>query len=123
MIPLPPSATRTYTLFPYTTLFRSPIGLGFDEVTPDRLRTVDREMNVLRGHGKPPKAVGFLVRMHELRPDIHCAIHTHAFYTAARSEEHTSELPSLMRISYAVFCLQKKQHTQNITKTITVTHK
>ena len=62
-----------------------PIGLGFDEVTPSRLLTVDRELNVLRGRGKAPKAVGFLVKIAEMRPDIRCAIHTHALFTAALS--------------------------------------
>jgi L-fuculose-phosphate aldolase len=61
------------------------MGLGFDEVTPSRILTIDRRLNVLGGQGKPPKAVGFLLRMQELRPDIRCAIHTHAFYASALS--------------------------------------
>jgi L-fuculose-phosphate aldolase len=62
-----------------------PMGLGFEEVTPSRILTVDKDLNVLLGDGKPPKAVGFLIKMHQLRPDIRCGIHTHAAYTAALS--------------------------------------
>src|ERR1051326_4597493 len=67
------------------TFLTLPMGLGLDEVTPDRVLTVDKNLNVLRGDGKPPKAVGFLIRMHQLRPDVHCGVHTHAAYTAALS--------------------------------------
>lgn len=62
-----------------------PMGLGFDEVTPGRILTVDKDLNVVQGDGKPPKAVGFLIRMHQLRPDIRCGVHTHAAHTAALS--------------------------------------
>lgn len=62
-----------------------PIGLGFEEVTAGRLLTVDRNLNVVRGKGKAPKAVGFILKMLDLRPDVHCAIHTHALHTAALS--------------------------------------
>jgi L-fuculose-phosphate aldolase len=62
-----------------------PMGVGFEEVTPRRILTIDKDFNVLKGEGKPPKAVGFLIKVHQLRPDIRCAIHTHAFYTAALS--------------------------------------
>src|SRR3546814_9642657 len=72
MIRRPPRSTRTYTLFPYTTLFRS-----------ERL------------------ASGATTTL--MRP---CSLRT---YATPRSEEHTSELQSLMRISYAVFCLKKKK--------------
>jgi L-fuculose-phosphate aldolase len=67
------------------TFLTLPMGLGLDEVTPDHVLTIDKNLNVLRGDGKPPKAVGFLIRMHQLRPDIHCGVHTHAAYTAALS--------------------------------------
>src|SRR3546814_3672455 len=79
MIRRPPRSTRTDTLFPYTTLFRSLI--------PE-----DRRME-----GPSRKAGAFF----------------HASYRPRRSEEHTSELQSLMRISYAVFCLKKKIHNQD----------
>src|SRR3546814_4850358 len=82
---LPPRSTRTYTLFPYTTLFRS---------RRCRHRAgVDRiEVASGRQHVRP--AAAWRAR----RAGRH----------EARSEEHTSELQSLMRISYAVFCLKKK---------------
>src|SRR3546814_8861989 len=76
MIRRPPRSTRTDTLFPYTTLFRS--------VRPRTVR---------KGRPQPVRCGG--------------GGGTHA--TAPRSEEHTSELQSLMRISYAVFCLKKKK--------------
>src|SRR3546814_7336647 len=94
MIRRPPRSTRTDTLFPYTTLFRSALrgrGRGCAQrrarapaARPRRLRGADRRA---AGAGARPEG----------RPE--------------RSEEHTSELQSLMRISYAVFCLKKK-HTQ-----------
>src|SRR3546814_10001783 len=94
MIRRPPRSTRTDTLVPYTTLFRSrraaKTGLGARPVCrrPDsRTRRAD-----LRP-GCPDRVGNFS--------------HTGA---ATRSEEHTSELQSLMRISYAVFCLKKKKH-------------
>src|SRR3546814_3890682 len=81
MIRRPPRSTRTDTLFPYTTLFRS-AGAA----------TLAFEQALFRGHD------GFLqVQRVALR---------------LRSEEHTSELQSLMRISYAVFCLKKKKKTK-----------
>src|SRR3546814_6887012 len=80
MIRRPPRSTRTDTLFPYTTLFRS-------HHRPDRLM---EEGEVVAAHGhRRLQAELALVR---------------------RSEEHTSELQSLMRISYAVFCLKKKNN-------------
>src|SRR3546814_5794836 len=100
MIRRPPRATRTDTLFPYTTLFRSgmmmPTGawvaLGEDDAVATHL--VDRaDMLSVRSH-----------HLHMLR---HAAQRL-ALVLAPRSEEHTSELQSLMRISYAVFCLTKK---------------
>src|SRR3546814_9396742 len=92
MIRRPPRSTRTDTLFPYTTLFRSdqrvlhPEGQG--------LRLVEQEQHAgVRGQVLPMhQALGALGRRGR----------------QLRSEEHTSELQSLMRISYAVFCLKKK---------------
>src|SRR3546814_20735036 len=102
MIRRPPRSTRTDTLFPYTTLFRSVI----DQAT---WISADRGPS-LPGPGKA-------------RPSTDCASkrwrstgpgHSQPNVAAAekRSEEHTSELQSLMRISYAVFCLKKKKHTK-----------
>src|SRR3546814_17357365 len=79
MIRRPPRSTRTDTLFPYTTLFRS---------VDERL-----ERGARRAHR--PRHV------HLARADV-----------VERSEEHTSELQSLMRISYAVFCLKKKRKNE-----------
>src|SRR3546814_1516314 len=94
MIRRPPRSTRTDTLFPDTTLFRSTRG----EPTQGQ-RAVARARPPARG------AEGCLSvgrgRARQINADGH---------PSARSEEHTSELQSLMRISYAVFCLQKKKN-------------
>src|SRR3546814_1677247 len=106
----PPRSTRTDTLFPYTTLFRSlPVAVvlaGFEDVSPRladwlaALRERDVDMRCLRDErpAQTPRCVVAADGERELR----------AAAQWARSEEHTSELQSLMRISYAVFCLQKK---------------
>src|SRR3546814_3678582 len=88
MIRRPPRSTRTDTLFPYTTLFRSAQAGGVGVVEGAAIGLADRRA----GGGDDD---GFAHRTF-LR-DI-----------GQRSEEHTSELQSLMRISYAVFCLKKK---------------
>src|SRR3546814_10437811 len=108
MIRRPPSATRTVTLFPYTTLFRS----------SDRLP----DLSALPRH-RPDRRLRADVIGHDdavADGDIH-ALQAAAvrpcrrlgaddgFARLLRSEEHTSELQSLMRISYAVFCLKKKK--------------
>ncbi|HEX5455215.1 MAG TPA: aldolase [Stellaceae bacterium] len=67
------------------TFLTLPMGVGFEEVRPRDILTVDNKLHVLHGNGLPPKAAGFLIRMHQLRPDIHCGIHTHAPYTASLS--------------------------------------
>src|SRR3546814_3649397 len=101
----PPRSTRTDTLFPYPTLFRArPLGLGQEF---DSLRDAIRFALDLR-------IVGLV--LDRLRPDIGRAGELHVLRQvdddrAGRSEEHTSELQSLMRISYAVFCLKKKKKT------------
>src|SRR3546814_8156302 len=100
MIRRPPRSTRTDTLFPYTTLFRSAGGLarGWADATGE-LGEVVRRVEV---------AAGFLpiVAIDQIVPVGDLVVH--------RSEEHTSELQSLMRISYAVFCLKKKKRHNNI---------
>src|SRR3546814_3493450 len=109
MIRRPPRSTRTDTLFPYTTLFRSAEPVE-NEVT--QLTVADAR------HRKPDAAVGdFLVD--DLPP-----IDFGRIAAQTRSEEHTSELQSLMRISYAVFCLKKKKHKNNLSNNNihTVTH-
>src|SRR3546814_5782232 len=86
MIRRPPRSTRTDTLFPYTTLFRSPA-----EETKKAAATATPGASAAVGATASEQADGVDVR---------------------RSEEHTSELQSLMRISYAVFCLKKKKKNQ-----------
>src|SRR3546814_5143420 len=93
MILRPPRSTRTDTLFPYTTLFRS----------CGRTSTPGGTANGSFGSGSGwPTTI-----RSKARPK--CAA---ASAGRRRSEEHTSELQSLMRISYAVFCLKKKTYTQ-----------
>src|SRR3546814_1546963 len=92
MILRPPRSTRTDTLFPYTTLFRSPAHAI--ELRPLLDRRRSRGTRV--GRRPPPH-----------RRDRGGG-HRGGRHGAVRSEEHTSELQSLMRISYAVFCLKKK---------------
>src|SRR3546814_2183547 len=87
----PPSSTRTDTLFPYTTLFRSIIHSQHLGEIVCVLDTGNRQRR--RAH------------------DRIAAIQPYALVTV-RSEEHTSELQSLMRTSYAVFCLKTKNHFQ-----------
>src|SRR3546814_2169033 len=98
MIRRPPRSTRTDTLFPYTTLFRSSmIDLVAERVRAEGARRVLRigvDVGAL-GHVEP-QALAFCFESAARRT------------VAERSEEHTSELQSLMRISYAVFCLKKK---------------
>src|SRR3546814_10278682 len=90
MIRRPPRSTRTDTLLPYTTLFRSL-----------------QEIIDLLGRAAPEPASQRLV-------DDARLVAARAQRQRFRSEEHTSELQSLMRISYAVFCLKKKKtHTKN----------
>src|SRR3546814_8724418 len=99
MIRRPPRSTRTDTLFPYTTLFRSyssnPIHYGMNFIL-------------------------FLRKLRNFGPALRPLKHgfTKAGHNDSRSEEHTSELQSLMRISYAVFCLKKK--TVQITKNMMI---
>src|SRR3546814_5159033 len=96
MIRRPPISTRTDTLFPYTTLFRS--GLLGTKISPHTLR-----------HSKAMHLLQAGVNLIYIRDLLgHSDIKTTEIY-ARRSEEHTSELQSLMRISYAVFCLKKKK--------------
>src|SRR3546814_7853835 len=96
MIRRPPRSTRTDTLFPYTTLFRS--DLGARGVTPGALYRGARLRRGRSARLQEPRA----------RPDRPVLDGDPRHGHRGRSEEHTSELQSLMRISYAVFCLKKK---------------
>src|SRR3546814_4349512 len=101
MIRRPPRSTHTDTLFPYTTLFRSE-----EEEPPDR---VDEEFAERVGPGLlDPEQAAPADRRHRIG-----GILLNPRLLVRRSEEHTSELQSLMRTSYAVFCLKKK--TQPVT--------
>src|SRR3546814_7100094 len=95
MIRRPPRSTRTDTLFPYTTLFRS--------VRPQNRLTSE---NLRRSSTNPCPTIR-IARTHPEMYPVHRR-HPREIRRVSRSEEHTSELQSLMRISYAVFCLKKK---------------
>src|SRR3546814_1603747 len=99
MIRRPPRSTRTDTLFPYTTLFRSPAVVEQGSADRGEVCTDDGEDEQL-----VPEDVAAVA----------LAVQTAGGDSGVRSEEHTSELQSLMRISYAVFCLKKKK-TQKAT--------
>src|SRR3546814_5982235 len=96
MIRRPPRSTRTDTLFPYTTLFRS----------PRAGRHPARRQGLRRQGVSRHQAVAVAAQQPRRLP---CAPEAQR----GRSEEHTSELQSLMRISYAVFCLKKKKKKKN----------
>src|SRR3546814_8942905 len=98
MIRRPPRSTRTDTLFPYTTLFRSPA-----RSNPVSTRAGPQCPRFSRPHWPPLTCLPPQIPPRWIPP-------TYAAATG-RSEEHTSELQSLMRISYAVFCLKKKKNT------------
>src|SRR3546814_1365069 len=101
MIRRPPRSTRTDTLFPYTTLFRSihgntQVAAEFRRLCGNRRARIQRDADQGTGGGGRDAEQGGGTQE-----------------IAARSEEHTSELQSLMRISYAVFCLKKKKKRKN----------
>src|SRR3546814_2811468 len=108
MIRRPPRSTRTDTLFPYTTLFRSQAVL----VDHARSGAPDAGEAVLR-------AAMWASRSPPARSSAVLRAPPSGLPAGGRSEEHTSELQSLMRISYAVFCLKKKKHTIPIYPTTT----
>src|SRR3546814_3058853 len=128
MIRRPPRATRTDTLFPYTTLFRSRSGpprshlerhiadIGAVQADPDALAQVSDLVLSYAGVGAACADIG--------------TAHHVPHGKGKRSEEHTSELQSLMRISYAVFCLKNKQPsiylnaspTDHQTQSIVISH-
>src|SRR3546814_4744439 len=120
MIRRPPRSTRTDTLFPYTTLFRSPAYGGClllyfaPKGIPTRAQSVCRRSALFHQGGEASRA-GARSVLPELVP-VDLVLRQQLAQLrgrgALRSEEHTSELQSLMRISYAVFCLKKKtKHT------------
>src|SRR3546814_10762444 len=107
MLRRPPRATRTDTLFPYTTLFRSP---SFLLRVPRRaciIRRFPEFAGPLHANVGNKLACDFVLQAQARRAVCQAAAYAPAFIV--RSEEHTSELQSLMRISYAVFCLKKQK--------------
>src|SRR3546814_19173852 len=95
MIRRPPRSTRTDTLFPYTTLFRSVLEFLNSPEALEFARWMTGVPDIVATNGQATR----------YQPG--------QFLTHHRSEEHTSELQSLMRISYAVFCLKKKKQNNN----------
>src|SRR3546814_7341409 len=106
MIRRPPRSTRTDTLFPYTTLFRS-LALAYAEAYPERCRGMALRGIFTCSH---EEVEWFLCGMGRFFPEAWRAFAAAIPADERRSEEHTSELQSLMRISYAVFCLKKKNN-------------
>src|SRR3546814_4696929 len=112
MIRRPPRSTRTDTPFPYTTLFRSLLG----NTDTGRTGTHEDQALVLKGHTREIYGTNITNRLlvpvpsgRGLSRKLAYPARTTAPVPWIRSEEHTSELQSLMRISYAVFCLKKKK--------------
>src|SRR3546814_10796172 len=106
MIRRPPRSTRTDTLFPYTTLFRSDIGAA--AVNQRRDFCAAGQVSKMLGRFAAVCNGGDRKQLSDQRPRCHRLARHLASQRGVRSEEHTSELQSLMRISYAVFCLKKK---------------
>src|SRR3546814_8946305 len=131
MIRRPPRSTRTDTLFPYTTLFRSifllcsgssppDIGTGAAPASGRRLPLAATAGAITAFSTSPLPHTGQLTSLRRRWSSQSSVEPNHASKTCAdRSEEHTSELQSLMRISYAVFCLKKKKYTHRTTSTVT----
>src|SRR3546814_3022321 len=117
----PPRSTRTDTLFPYTTLFRSHSGHCFHRL----FEAFDREALRPIAQGDRRVVVHFDQEPVGSRCDSGGSKAGDQRTTAGgmRSEEHTSELQSLMRISYAVFCLKKKKTNIQETHSTNKTHK
>src|SRR3546814_8651556 len=105
MIRRPPRSTRTDTLFPYTTLFRShsagPEPRDQDPRNRARWRSAAARARAVASDGARPAHASDVAPVLRISP-------------YGRSEEHTSELQSLMRISYAVFCLKKKKKHKTV---------
>src|SRR3546814_5864913 len=119
MITPPPRTSTTYTLFPYTTVFRSDGGAVELVIEPQNAVNPKSSVNIVVG------TVMIVVHKEDMRtasiiPGKSAGIwnwimHLIQSYEVKRSEEHTSELQYLMRISYAVFCLKKKNQTKSTT--------
>src|SRR3546814_2091215 len=117
MIRRPPRSKRTDTLFPYTTLFRSEsdyvvveAGVGLEDRGNDRQQYRPENHDDRGAADIRPRSQGL---SQSLSPRN---FPPRAQTSPSRSEEHTSELPSLMRISYAAFCLKQKRQQKTDTK-------
>src|SRR3546814_6870199 len=122
MIRRPPRSTRTDTLFPYTTLFRSDGGGGRARGRGGRRRVRRQGL----GRAQVPDRRQGRAQPHPFRTDAdvrEALPRTRRRDRGLRSEEHTSELQSLMRISYAVFCLKKKTITQGTILRVKITER
>src|SRR3546814_2970081 len=121
MIRRPPRSTRTDTLFPCTTLFRSQSRADVKGPGGSPVPKAERQQMTRDSSGNPvvvsrhqPHSGG--KQPHDSSPHSHAA--TPRIERGERSEEHTSELQSLLRISYAVFCLKKKTNINSQKKEI-----
>src|SRR3546814_2868966 len=113
----PPRSTRTDTLFPYTTLFRASLatvspagvvtGVGAGDVT---ITGTLKDTSVCGAHCSASRTITVTAAVCEIPLQMSQGA------SIDRSEEHTSELQSLMRISYAVFCLKKKKNNEHQSK-------
>src|SRR3546814_2899602 len=111
MLLRPPRSTRTDTLFPYTTLFRSGrLGAPSGKLRPPLQHLIRRAMPVGPGADVGDDLVARrLTPLDRRRGEVRQQHRIAQREQFGRSEEHTSELQSLMRIAYAVFCLKKKK--------------
>src|SRR3546814_1405929 len=120
MILRPPRSTRTDTLFPYTTLFRSERHVLDADVGDQAMRAALGihvvEHRAAAVHGPVAHVEVAVADRGHAFDDAESPVHAGLADLVARSEEHTSELQSLMRISYAVFCLKKKIRKLNRNK-------
>src|SRR3546814_8827123 len=113
MLRRPTTSTRTNTLFPYTTLFRSP------ECKVGNI-WIDRSGREPIPHAQvEPYDDMWIIKADQWLGDVLYAVRVGEEASKDRSEEHTSELQSLMRISYAVFCLKKKKYTTTQSRSTT----
>src|SRR3546814_8642231 len=119
MIRRPPRATRTYTLFPYTTLFRSGACASCADTIAALPNGALRHLRISDATHSSPAYSAIFFAERGVRSVGSCSAR---FCLCRRSEEHTSELQSLMRISYAVFCLKKKNTHLQIHYTHASTH-
>src|SRR3546814_1234957 len=110
MLRRPPRSTRTDTLFPYTTLFRYSEQEGLKKFEHSILKIASEVQSLDRS-----ATVKEIRHLDESIDALHGQLARVDWDTSSRSEEHTSELQSLMRISYAVFCLKKKNTLLHMT--------